>query len=153
MKDFDKALEVVNSDCGNVLIVGGDCSGKSKVLEMITAYLLGKENIFAMSNSSKIRGMINSHPDSTYVYKSSGGKVNKDIIGNIEQKTVLVDEYPDINELISQLEIDKRIIMTYHAESLEAIPAIMYKYFPVIVQCKTINEQTKEKGISQVIYK
>lgn len=149
MKNFDKALEAVTNGTGNVLICGGESSGKSKVLEMIAAYTLGSQDIFVMMNSQKLKQMVWTRPDSTYIYKSKGAKINPQIQTPISQDIVFIDEYDCLEELKKTTK-GKRVIMTYTTENSKDLPQEYKDFFQKAVLCE-VDVLTKDRQVSEVI--
>lgn len=152
MKNFNLVENLLDEDVGNVLIIGGECSGKSEALECAARYLIAKTPIFVITNSSYPISIVNEHPDSGYIYKSKTAKLLRENVESIEQDVIFIDGCNNFKELFSAIGIDKRVIMTYDANSIDEIPNTLSKYFKTIVTSKMIDSTTHEKAITSVAH-
>ena len=108
MKNIEAAIDAAIKATGNVLIIGGECCGKSELTEKISERMLSnKTSIVAITNNRKIRNMVNEDPGSKYIFKQKGDNVDVKGIRNTRQDAILIDEC----ENIWDLPIDKKIIL------------------------------------------
>lgn len=147
---LDVLMDALNNDTANILIMGGECSGKSHVLEAVALEILKNNEACVMSTSSKVKEFISKKPDSKYIYKSNHQAVDYKEVQELEQDYLLIDGDIDIPELLANTSVGKRLIVTYSGDDYERLPAYLSIYFPVIVKCGVLDEETKEKGIQKI---
>ena len=131
MKNIEAAIDAAIKATGNVLIIGGECCGKSELTEKISERMLSdKMSIVAITNNRKIRNMINEDPGSKYIFKQKGDNVDVKGIRNTRQDAILIDEC----ENIWDLPIDKKIILAITSENVDRTIKELDRYFEIIIR-------------------
>lgn len=153
MNNVDLLLKEFTQPHTDVILYGGECSGKTPMMIEIAKKLLEENDVLSLSNHSELRVMMNKKLNSQNLYKSTEGTVDvKSMKPYIEDvQYIIIDECPEnLDEVMKNIPANKNILMTYKSENEKDIPENIKKYFNTFAQTKIINKETKEKGIVNI---